>query len=68
MTTLLIGDKCELVMHMRRKGQRWYALCCFGWKRHYRKDGTCKHTDLFMASLKPKYRRLTKVQPFGGKS
>ena len=64
---ILIGDGKEIVLLLRKPGQRWYALCCIGRKRHYRKDGTCKHIDDVLTRVKPKARKLVKVDPWGGK-
>jgi hypothetical protein len=65
---ILLGEKKELLLLLRCKGQRWYHLCCFGRKRHYRKDGSCKHTDDVLAHVRPKFKPLVKVQAFGGKT
>lgn len=65
---IFIGDKKEMVMLLRRPRQRWYALCCIGRKRHYRKDGTCKHTDMVLARVKPRSKKLVKIDPWGGKA
>lgn len=41
-------------------------LVCFGKKRHYRKDGTCIHSQSLVAQLKSDwYRRRTWLTPFG---
>ena len=43
-----------------------YEVACFGPKSHYRKDGTCRHTDALLAALKSDWhRRRTRVVPFG---
>lgn len=54
-----------LITHMRLPGQRWYHLACFGLKSHYRKDGSCEHTEAFFDHLTEHGKRVTKVQPFG---
>lgn len=64
---IAVTDQKGLIILIRCKGQRWYHLVCFGRKRHYRKDGSCKHTDEVMASVKPKFRPLVKVKGSGGK-
>lgn len=60
-------DKC-LVMLVRKRRSRYYALACFGRKRHYRKDGSCAHTEAILARVKPRARKLVKVNPWGGQS
>lgn len=48
------------------KGQRKrVSVACFGGKRHYAKDGTCFHTDAFLADMKPWWRSRADVAPFG---
>jgi hypothetical protein len=64
---IAVTDEKGLILLIRCKGQRWYHLACFGRKRHYRRDGSCKHTDAVMTRVKPKLRPLVKVQGFGGK-
>ena len=65
---MMIGDRKEVILLLQRPGQRWYSLCCIGRKRHYRKDGTCKHTENILSHyVKPKARKLVKVDPWGGK-
>lgn len=44
---------------------RW-SLVCFGPKRHYQPDGTCAHTRVIAANLRPWYRARTWFTPFGG--
>ena len=46
--------------------QRW-ELVCFGAKGHYRKDGTCRHTEAVLASLRPWYRSRTHVWLWGNR-
>lgn len=65
---IFIGDKKEIVMLMRRKRSKWYRLVCIGRKRHYRKDGSCKHTELFLEHMKPDIRNRTRVDGWGGKN
>lgn len=47
--------------------QNW-SLVCFGNKRHYRKDGSCAHTEAVIARLSLWYRSRTHLEPFGGKA
>jgi hypothetical protein len=57
-----------LMFLLRVPGQRWYHFACFGRKGHYYEDGHCEHSDaLFAGYLTPEGKKLTKVQPFGGK-
>ena len=65
---ILLGDKKELTLLIKPKGSRVHLLCCFGPKRHYRKDGTCKHTEDVLAHMSPWHRARTKVDGFGGKA
>lgn len=64
---IAIGPKKELVLLLKRPRSRYYALACFGRRRHYRKDGTCAHTDDVLARVKPELLRLVKVNGWGGK-
>jgi hypothetical protein len=54
-----------LLVHVRVRGQRWYHLSCFGRKSHYRRDGSCEHTDALLAALTDYGRQVTKLQPWG---
>lgn len=63
----LVGDNREIITVLRKPRSEWYVVCCFGRKRHYRKDGTCKHTDDVLANVKPEYAGRVKVEPWGGK-
>lgn len=56
-----------IVMLTRRKRSKWWKLICFGQKTHYRKDGSCSHTDELLASLNPERVPPERVQivPFG---
>ena len=65
---ILVGDQKEMIVLIRMKGQRWYRLACFGRKRHYRKDGTCKHTDAVIAGVREISKKLIHVDPWGGRS
>lgn len=38
---------------VQKPGRSHLSLICFGPKRHYRVDGSCKHTDQIMAQIKP---------------
>ena len=64
---VIIGDKKELIMLLKKPRSKWYILCCFGRKRHYRKDGSCKHTDVILTDVKPEFRVRVKIDPWGGK-
>lgn len=64
-TMIAIGDKKELIL-LLKKG-RGFALACFGTKKHYRKDGSCKHTDDMLSRMKPWHRARTKLDGFGGR-
>jgi hypothetical protein len=64
---LLMGDKKELVL-VTTEGKypklRVHVVC-FGRKRHYRKDGSCKHTEALLTDMKPAYRQRALLHPFG---
>lgn len=65
---LAIGDKKEIVFWYP---QGTYPRCkvlivCFGSKRHYRKDGSCKHTQALVEQLRPGYRQRVELHGFGG--
>jgi hypothetical protein len=62
---MLIGDNKELVLVARKPRGRIFHVVCFGRRAHYRKDGTCKHTDEVMAKLKPGI--SARVDGWGGK-
>lgn len=64
---MLVGDKGELVLLARKPGSTLYTLLCFGAKRHYRKDGTCRHTAELLARVKPALQSKVVVEGFGGK-
>ena len=50
---------------MSKPARRW-ELACFGRKRHYRKDGTCRHTELVLRQMRSDwYRARTRVLLFG---
>lgn len=64
---LLIGGNKEIVC-LITKGERQRKraeLICFGRKRHYRKDGTCKHTEAVVERIKPWYRSRLTIHRFG---
>ena len=65
---LFIGDKKEMIMLLKKSRSKYYALVCIGRKRHYRKDGTCKHTESVLADIKPEIRDLVKIDLWGGRS
>ena len=67
-----IGHNKELILTLPRlnkngKNSGYYSIVCFGRKRHYRKDGSCVHTEGLMKIVKPKFRKRTRIDPFGGK-
>ena len=64
---VLKGDKGELILLLSDgKGSRIrHSLVCFGRKRHYHKDGTCKHTEALLNGMRPWHRSRTMVTPFG---
>lgn len=64
---MLIGDRKEVILMLRRPRSKWWHLCCIGRKRHYRKDGTCKHTEQLLGQIKPEVRPRVKIDPWGGK-
>ena len=57
---VFVADRC-IIMLVRRPRGRLYTLKCFGPKRHYRRDGTCKHIDQVLASVKPDKQHLVRV-------
>lgn len=61
---MFVADRCVQLL-LRPKGKRTYTLVCFGRKKHYRVDGSCRHTAAILARCKPGAR--VKVTPFGGK-
>lgn len=65
---LAVTDEKGLLLLIRKPGSRRYYLACFGSKRHYRKDGTCKHTEATLAHMKAWHAARTTVEPFGGKT
>lgn len=64
---LFIGPHRELSMLVRRRRSKWYRLSCFGRKRHYRKNGSCRCVADILAALPPDVRALTRVEGWGGK-
>jgi hypothetical protein len=64
---IFIGDKGEITLLAKRPRGRLYTVVCFGSKRHYRKDGCCKHTDEVLARIKPDAKGRVRVDPWGGK-
>jgi hypothetical protein len=63
---ILVGQNPRgLVTLIRKRGQRWHRLACFGPKSHYYADGGCDHTDAVMAGLNPYGKKVTKLEPFG---
>lgn len=64
---MLIGHNKEVILLLRKPRSKWFSLCCIGRKKHYRKDGTCVHTDDVLKNIKPEEKYRVKVDPFGGK-
>jgi hypothetical protein len=70
---VLIGDRKEMILLVERHNKLnrrtgWFEIICFGRKRHYRKDGSCKHTEsIIRDGISPKYQKRVKVIPFGNK-
>jgi hypothetical protein len=65
---MLLGDKKEIILLIKPSRSPVYRLCCIGRKRHYRKDGSCKHTEDLLARMNPWHRARTILDGFGGKS
>jgi hypothetical protein len=66
---MLIGTNPKtLILVDRKPRSKWWQVVCFGARRHYRKDGSCKHTDEVLAMTKPELLPRVRVQPFGGKA
>jgi hypothetical protein len=65
---LLVSPLRHIILCLPIKGGRGaHHVVCFGPRKHYRKDGTCKETDEVLAKMKPWYRSRAKVEPWGGK-
>ena len=64
---IMIGDHGELILLARKPRSRRYTVVCFGRKRHYRKDGSCKHTDQVQALAAQAGERV-KVDGWGGRA
>ena len=64
---LLVQPGPVMVVMGQRPRSRWYDMVCFGRKRHYRKDGSCMHTEAVLERLKPSIRKRTRVTPFGAR-
>jgi len=62
----MLTDGGALIVVGRRHRSKWYSVTCFGRKRHYRKDGSCKHTDAVLEMLKPELRERTRINGWGG--
>jgi len=65
---ILLGGKHELILMLSEgKGPKVrHSLVCFGRRRHYRKDGMCKHTEALLATMRPWHRARTRVTLWGG--
>lgn len=59
-----------LIVVGRKARSKWWWVECFGQKSHYRKDGTCAHTDEVIARLNPEVVPVerVRVKGFGGAS
>jgi hypothetical protein len=64
---ILLGDKKELIIVLSDgKGPKvHHKVACFGRKRHYRKDGMCKHLEGLLAQMRPWHRARTTVTLWG---
>jgi len=64
---ILLGDRHELIVMLSDgKGSKVrHSLVCFGRKRHYRKDGMCKHVEALLAGTRPWHRARTAVTLWG---
>lgn len=60
-TTLSVSSDGHLVL-VAHRGGGWYGVTCFGPKRHFRKDGSCKHTDAVMESIVPEMRHRVRLE------
>ncbi len=62
-----LNDDKTILIAARDLASRRFRLTvvCIGPKKHYRRDGSCRHTDSFRARLKPWYRTRCAVVPFG---
>jgi hypothetical protein len=63
---LVVNEDKSLMLLIKKPRSKWYRMCCIGRKRHYRKDGSCKHTEQLFAALKPEIAARTKLDGFGG--
>jgi len=61
------GSKTRTIVAIMRtkRHSKYFKVACFGSKRHYRKDGSCVHTDATLAQVKPEYRYRVRLAPFG---
>lgn len=65
---MLIGDRRELIAVVKAPHANHWELVCFGARRHYRKDGSCKHTEDIRARIASDWHRArTRVVPFGNR-
>lgn len=64
---LAIGDKKEVILLLSEgKGPKVrHKAVCFGRRRHYRKDGMCKHLEALLAGMRPWHRARTAVTLWG---
>lgn len=73
--TMLVGKPTGSYKHstiivvLRKPRSKWWTIVCFGQKGHYRKDGSCVHTDEVLECLNPACVCLEYVRVVGwGKS
>jgi hypothetical protein len=62
------GSGSVIIMAGQKYRHRKIDIICVGNKRHYRKDGSCAHTDQFIDSMLPEFKPKARVVPFGGKA
>jgi hypothetical protein len=65
---LFITEDRTVVVVGRKARSKWWSVCCIGRKRHYRKDGSCKHAHAVLEALQPDIKSRAKIEPFGGKA
>lgn len=65
---IILNDDKSLCMLLKKPRSKWYVLCCIGSKKHYRKDGGCKHIDELLPYIREDVRPRVRIDPFGGKA
>lgn len=66
--TLFITEDRHIVIFSRKARSKWWTMvCCSASKRHFRRDGSCKHVDNAMAAVKPEIRPRVRIEAFGTK-